>query len=291
MVDWLRDVSPWFHGNAGLGTTWHVTDLDLLRAIFPFMTAPSAGQYMAVGLIAGAWLLLGGLRNSTPGQHNITVVAVGLIGFALLLTFSRQSWVGALVGILFLTIRAHRASLLAAAIPFLLIAAIVPTPGGGGSFYGYIAHSAQTKSADDRIQLWKTALDISSANPVLGVGPGQYSELGADPTRAYYAHNMYLDQLVELGMAGGVLFLAYALTLLAAAWRRGASLAFAMLATYLVANIFDDTFYHARNGLAAAVIIGLLGAHGSRRVRGPPVAEERIDPPEPASRERVLVGA
>jgi hypothetical protein len=291
VVNWLHKVSPWFHGNAGIGTTWHAPDVDKLRAIFPFMSPPSAGQYMAVSLIAAIWLMFGGRRTARPGQLNLNAIAIGLIGLALLLTFSRQSWVGALVGLGILVVRAKKTSLVAAAIPILLIVVVLPVPGGGGSFYEYIAHSAKTKSADDRFQLWNQALHTAQANPLYGIGPGQYQSLGADATRAFYAHNVYLDQLVELGYVGGALFLAYGLALLAAAWLRRATLTLAMLASYMAANIFDDTFYQARNGLALAVIVALLGAHGALEVRGPPRRHREEEVPEPAPPPRELVTA
>ena len=283
VVEWLRSVQPWFKGSGGPGLNWHANDVDLLRAIFPFMSPPFAGQYMAMALIAAAWLVYDRSIALTPARLHLSVVAVLLISVALLLTFSRQAWIGAGVGMLVLTMRARRAQVLAATIPFFLIILVAPVPGGDGTFYDFVSQSASSKSGEDRVYLWNQALEIFQTHPALGVGPGQYSDLSPDPNRPFYAHNLYLDMLVELGLGGAILFVLYGLTMLATAWRRRATLGLSMLATYAVANFFDDTFYSPRNGLALAVAVALIAMVPVREQHGPPDATARGPDEAPAA--------
>jgi hypothetical protein len=65
--------------------------------------------------------------------------------------------------------------------------------------------SASTQTGQERIQLWSDAMVMFRANPLFGVGEGRFIE-----TSIHVAHNSYLQSFAELGMFGGVLFLAAA---------------------------------------------------------------------------------
>ncbi len=75
-----------------------------------------------------------------------------------------------------------------------------------------------TSSFHIRLTYWKVAARIFAANPLLGVGLGnfhaaypQYQYLGAGDVRE--AHNAFLQPFVETGLAGGLLFLAFSVVL------------------------------------------------------------------------------
>jgi hypothetical protein len=287
VLNFLRDVKPLLDGRQGGGLNWQSKDPDMLRAIFPFMTPPSAGQYMAAGLVGGTWLLFEPSAARRDALRPLLMIAIVIMTVALLLTLSRQGWIGAGVGVVAVIIRAKRGLLLATAIPFILVAAVTPIPGSGGTFGEYLWHAKDTKSGQDRPKLWSEAINISKAYPVHGVGPGQYGDLSGDPSRPFYAHNLYLDQLVELGYPGGIVFASFALALLALAWTRGNALAFGLLAGYAAANFFDDVFYFPRNGIALATAIALLAATRERSQVHAPV----LTGPDPPLREREPVPA
>lgn len=76
-----------------------------------------------------------------------------------------------------------------------------------------------------RLTLWKTALDISAAHPLLGIGPdnyrhvyGRYLGLVAWDTRVH-ANNTYLEALVGMGIAGLVAVAWLVIVMFRAIWR------------------------------------------------------------------------
>ncbi len=82
-----------------------------------------------------------------------------------------------------------------------------------------------TSSFKIRLTYWNVAARIIAANPVAGVGLGnfhvaypQYQYLGAGDVRE--AHNAFLQPFVETGVAGGLLFLAFMAVLAVCAVRR-----------------------------------------------------------------------
>jgi len=283
---WLRDLMPYFWGSSTGGLNWHANEVDLLRAVFPFMTPTWAGQYMAFGLVAALWLLLNRATPLSPARVNLTMLAIFVISSGLLLSFSRQSWIGAAAGVLVLLLRARRARLLALALPFTVLVMFLPMPGSSGAVFEYFASLPETKSSQDRLYLWGEALNISADHPLFGIGPGLYNDVRAS-VGPVYAHNAYLDQLVETGVAGGIIFTAYALTLLAAAWRRRATLALSLLVVWAFANFFDDAFYSPKMGLALAMAIALIAPHRGRQTDdtpdpAPPADSRARESPPPA---------
>jgi putative inorganic carbon (hco3(-)) transporter len=124
-----------------------------------------------------------------------------------------------------------------------------------------------------RKQLWARARSHYLSNPVIGVGAGNYSEaegayftaLGR-PAKWSASHNAYWQALVELGTAGGGLFLGLlATSLLAAAraWRpqpREAASAhpelLAGIGSYLVTAVFlSHVFFHPLYALLGLVVL------------------------------------
>lgn len=82
-----------------------------------------------------------------------------------------------------------------------------------------------TSSFRIRLTYWNVAAKIFAANPLLGVGLGnfhvaypQYQYLGAGDVRE--AHNAFLQPFAETGAAGGLLFLAFTAVLAVCAVRR-----------------------------------------------------------------------
>jgi O-antigen ligase len=75
-----------------------------------------------------------------------------------------------------------------------------------------------------RIHIWTRTLVMIRDAPVLGVGLGNFREVfeskynpevGGDGTRGVHAHNLWLQQFAELGVAGGI---AYAVLWFHVAW-------------------------------------------------------------------------
>ncbi len=91
------------------------------------------------------------------------------------------------------------------------------------------------------------------------MGPGLFGTLTNEPNNhAAYAHNVFLDAAVELGIAGALALIAVLLIGLKAAIRRRQDLVVALLTAFLAASMFDDVLYFPRNGLLLAVAFALL---------------------------------
>ena len=97
-------------------------------------------------------------------------------------------------------------------------------------------------SGSGRYQLWGSALDAFSSEPLTGIGPGTYefwwARHGTLPTFVRNAHNLYLETLAELGIPGLTLILALLGSVFVIGlgkWRRAESYERALLSAALAA--------------------------------------------------------
>jgi glycosyltransferase involved in cell wall biosynthesis/O-antigen ligase len=265
-------VTHWLNGHAALfggqhaaevtqtNANWFVPSLNVTRGIFPFMAAPSAGQYLMIGLLAAVWLR----RRYGPARRGGVrwqPIAFALIAAGLLFTFSRQAWLGAIVGVVLLGLDRRRIGFALVILCAGLAVALLPAPGGGGSTFGdYLLSSGDTTttSSATRVGLWKQAVDLAGRGSPLGVGPGLVGTLNPDTTKnVFYAHNVMLDEVLELGFVGAFALAAVLLGGMRIAWRNRAPLAFAAIGAYVTAGMFDDVLYFPRNGFLLAVFFAL----------------------------------
>ena len=157
-------------------------------------------------------------------------------------------------------------------------------------FFGSHAPFATAFERDLRPRIWSTGLAQIAQAPWLGHGYGReiVSSAFAPLTPPHYpelrhAHNVFLDQAIELGLAGLVAFLAV-LAALALRYARIARdvataplgvLGLCVLAGFVVKNLTDD-FMHRHNALVFWALNGML--LGLARARS------RLPPGEPARR-------
>ena len=296
---WLFTVNILFGGeNAPPGDNWVADGPDLIRGIVPFMTPASAGQFLMISAVVGFWLRAEREDTASP-RSAIETVLLALVVVGLLATFSRQSWVGAAIGIAALGLIRRPVWMLTAVTGTLLLAFVIPFPGAGGLTAGeHLIEGADTssQSTSRRIDLWERAVDNIPENVIIGVGPGLFGTIEPDPFHpVVYAHNIYLDAAVEIGLLGALLLIAILFLGMRAALLRRQRLPLAMLLAFAAASLYDDALYFPRNGLLVAIAFGLiLGGEASRRKAAEPAAEEEHLPapahdpwpPGPARRER-----
>lgn len=170
-------------------------------ALFLVMTIPPV---LALALAPG-------LRART---RTLAGAASVLGGVALVCTFQRAAYVAVVtaVGVLAVLLRrVHRVGiarwLLAGAVWVAAVAALDILALHGRAL-GRLVHLAEDES---RIRLWKTALRMALAHPLLGVGTGRYAfffhEYAGDLSRGFgpfwgTAHSLYLHLLAEQGLVG-----------------------------------------------------------------------------------------
>lgn len=293
VTDWLRSIYPTFAGERAAtfsGRNFYVETVGFVRAVFPFMSAPSAGQYMMLALVAAVWLWR--RPDPRPVVKTLDGVALLLITAGLLFTISRQSWIGAAVGVLALGVQRRRLQTLVTVGVGLIIAGVTPIPGSGTTFGAYVltAGDTSTTSSGTRLGLWEQAIQLIPQHAEIGVGAGLYGTLNPNPEKPlYYAHNVFLDASVELGVIGALVLIAVFLLSMRSALRQRATLGFALLVAFVTASLFDDVLYFPRNGMLLAIAFALCVV-GDERVGSAPRAEP-VEPQRlavPPSRELVV---
>jgi len=151
--------------------------------------------------------------------------ATVLVFLALLLSFSRGAYAGLfLAGTIFLMqvkIKdwSKKKKWMTALILLLLFGGAVWS-GAGARFLS--SFSEKDGSNQERLRLWSEAVGHITERPFLGVGLGNYPFL-VDPRASYrdpiYAHSLYLDIAVELGLLGLLAFLGLLFLALFSSWR------------------------------------------------------------------------
>jgi O-antigen ligase len=166
-------------------------------------------------------------------------------------------------------IRVRPARLLMGIAVVALLAFIMPLPGTHETLGQYLLLSTdvQSESSGSRLAIWSEAIHHVEHGSLLGLGSGQYQTLSTG-NAVYYAHNVVLDALVELGYLGGFAFIAFVLSLLVIMWQRSRELVFMVLVAAVVANMFDDALYLPRNGFLIAALVG-MAAGAAAKVREP----------------------
>ncbi len=275
---------PVFGGSSSgtqAGSNWIVPSFNLVRGVFPFMTSPGAGQYMMVALVTGALALHSGIGNLNRRwvRWSVLILACGLAA-----TLSRQAWVGALVAMAIVFVQVRPARLVTGIVVVAVVAFLVPLPGTNETLGQYLLLSTdtQSQSSGTRIAFWLEGIRHVEQGNLLGLGPGLYQTLSTGPG-IFYAHNVVLDALVELGYIGGIAFIVFITRLLVMMWQRSRELVFPVLVAVVVANMFDDALYLPRNGFLIAALVGLAG--GAVRVRepGPEARTAELEDERPAS--------
>jgi O-antigen ligase/tetratricopeptide (TPR) repeat protein len=168
---------------------------SLFAAALPLAVASAA--------LRGKWAILGGLISSF------------LLTFGLVLTQSKGGWAAAAIGLVVFAIvaglwlRSGRAYLglagvAAGAAMAPLLTATAPQGAAGAPLTRITQSGAeQEQSATFRIQLWKSAADLTLARPILGHGPGSFRFMSAQPgltPQTQFAHQTWLETASESGI-------------------------------------------------------------------------------------------
>jgi O-antigen ligase len=192
--------------------------------------------------------------------------------------------VGALVAMAIVFIQVRPARLVTGIIVVAVVAFLLPLPGTHETLGQYLLLSTdiQSESSGSRIAIWSAAIHHVEQDSLLGLGPGLYQTLSTG-SGAYYAHNVGLDALVELGYFGGAAFIAFVMRLLVIMWQRSRELVFPVLVAVVVANMFDDALYLPRNGFLIAALVGLAGGAVKVREPGPEAQTAEVEDTHAAS--------
>lgn len=211
-------VSVWIIALLQIGfVIWQAPALSTLAR------ADSRGFYEPIGmhanslgrlhLFAFALLLFVWAETKRPHLKFFLLLTVGLLGIALLLTFSRASIGGAaLVGALFLAWKFNARSLALAVVGMALVVLL----------FGEALHSRLTQGFDQganavsaaRIDgIWLPLLPELARSPLWGNGLSSvlwsFPMVNDAMLRVGHPHNAYLEALLDMGAIGLILLLAY----------------------------------------------------------------------------------
>lgn len=205
----------------------------------------------ALALLVFVWA-----ETRQPSLRLFLTVTIAVVGIALLLTFSRASIAAALiVGALFLMWKFNAKTLSIGLIALLLVALVA-----GDLLYARFTHGfgegADAVSAGRLEGIWLPLLPELAKNPLLG--NGLQSILWSFPMvneamhRVGHAHNAYLGSLLDMGIVGTALLLAYYVHV----WQGLRTLSRSESLSPEMRGLFQG----ARAGLVAFFVTGLVGS-------------------------------
>jgi O-antigen ligase len=210
---------------------------------YEIMSLPTVVTYALLVAVAAV------IAGRGPGRA-LAVVAAAALAVPLTVSFSRGSWIAAVLALLVMltvaNVRAGLAFLLATAIilaPLLMLSKETSTSVGHRLASIASTASSPDQSVRDRYSLWQVAADIWHDHPATGVGLRNFPSFrdtyapmglssGSDVVDASHGfrrvellspHNFYLLILSELGIVGAMAFAIYFLAYGIAATRRAAA--------------------------------------------------------------------
>ncbi|MCP4572241.1 MAG: O-antigen ligase family protein [bacterium] len=230
------------------------------------------GQLLVAILAAAAWTLAPGGRRARrllPVQTGLVV----LLGLSLVWTYARGPWLGVLAGLVVLAALLQGRRRL---VGLMLLTLPVVVSLLQGDLRGHLLRAASAAANETRLNLWRSSLAGIADRPLLGWGPGNFSEMLAHHEVAGFynsrshAHNDLLMHGVNAGVLGALasLFLWGGIAvLLYLAWRRGGGwvplAGAAVLAGLAVAGLFQVFHTDDEVELVLCLVLGLGLARGA----------------------------
>ena len=148
------------------------------------------------------------LISSRSALLSLTLISISLFCF----NFYKNSS--------FLTIKSYVLILFSIALSFIASLYIIPTAQTNG-VKKLASIEITNQSSSNRFELWSNAIDYIYNNPIIGSGIGNWKvnsaaywgSLGESYLVPYHAHNDFLHYTTELGLSGGLVYLALFLLL------------------------------------------------------------------------------
>lgn len=259
---------------------------DVLPRANAFMNAVRYGEVMCIALaLAIARVLLPG-GEVFPRERLFYKISAVTIFAALILSQTRGAYLALFTALatLFCFARGTRPKLLVLAGLMLAAgaAAAVLSPPVRNRLAAMVntdraatSYSSPSAAINIRLELWKLALDMFKAHPVLGVGPDNvkkvFTKFHPEPI-AYEKtwgslHNLYLHQAAERGAPGlaALLFLfwalfAFALRLFRRAQTPYTAWALSVLPAFFVMNFTEISFQHVHTSFAVFLALAFAAA-------------------------------
>jgi peptidoglycan/xylan/chitin deacetylase (PgdA/CDA1 family) len=236
-----------------------------LAAALVALTWPRPAVRVACGAVAVLFAVVT-IQSSRAGGVLVAVAVVGLLA-------SGGRW----------RTRILVALLVGGFVAALALPIVVGERYADGRTGGFVAQAARAFDRR-RVALWSEALALAEANPVVGVGPGSFSEESAtaatDPDAAW-AHDDFLQAAAEGGVPAAAILVAVFLWGLALAWSsggaQGAPVGAVAVAVLGIHASVDHLLGYPLIPLSAAAVLGSAGPTGrTGEIRPTPAVRKLI---------------
>ena len=251
-----------FHGLPSRRPAWRevrvaagvIAGVALLTALQAAGLFAVEAERLFVAAIAGGGAIVALLRGPWPGRTAGTFLAtlvLPLAASALLISRTRNAWLGSLVGLVVLAVMRVPKALWALAGAILLVLVLRPAP-------VMDRLTLTDASSRDRYYMWQAGVDMIMEKPVFGQGPGRIISVYPDfrwPEAPNAMAPHLHDNALQIAAERGLPCLAWWLWWVAAAMgdayrerRRGglrawvAAVSFAFLAAFMAAGLFEYNF-------------------------------------------------
>jgi putative inorganic carbon (hco3(-)) transporter len=251
---------------------WYFTGVDLVegyRARWVEVYADPNRSAMNLALVVPLAVAFIARKESGWLWRGACLVAAVLAVVAIVFTYSRGGFLGLSVAMAIWALREQKKMRAVLLGTLFVLGLVVFAPRSFWQRNETVATFHEDASAMGRVYAWQVTSRISLENPLLGVGAGAFRHawpLYAPPeaTRAYVAHNIFLDVIGELGWVGLLFFLVFSGSAMGGAFeasrdpRMGwlARALSASVAGYLVCDLFSGYILSAHLyvlfGLAAS---------------------------------------
>jgi O-antigen ligase len=257
-------------------------DIDQVRISGPYESPAPYGLSLVLCLAATMYWLL--MRRRAPETYLVGVVVVSLDLIAIFFNLFRVAWIGAIIVIVAsLGLRPKR---FGRAVATAALAAVVVTLGFTHmqAVAGVSTRVNETQTLYARLGAYEQATELFETKPIIGVGANRYHAVASQlpPVRVNgvesvpYAHNSFVQTLVEYGLIGFVALLVASLAigyLIREFRRNGVSSADAVLGGALVGAAIAYLMYSLTLGMLSygpsnqffAAMLGIAAGrlHGS----------------------------
>ncbi|MCP4665412.1 MAG: hypothetical protein GY849_03510 [Deltaproteobacteria bacterium] len=182
---------------------------SLYRMSSTFGNPNHLAGYMEMALPIAVGSILTGVRRNVAGLI-ITIILLMLL--VLILTLSRGGWIGAFVGLSFMTMAlltdryaSNKKLIIVLAAGFLFTIFVVFSSTHVVKKILTLEQVDTTPNFSFRVIVWKATVEMIKDYPLLGAGPGTFATVFSQyqpPSqgRYFYAHNDYLHFTAELGL-------------------------------------------------------------------------------------------
>jgi O-antigen ligase len=250
-------------------------------------TLQAAAVYTSALIFLGLLLYQYAMNCGSRRIRNLLLLIIGLAAFSVLMSFSRDSWLGGLAVCTGLLVIYPKPTLRLAAAIILVVSILGATILGPEIAWGYtrLASDKSQQSAESRLVTNYALLRMIAAKPLHGWGYNSYKLYSPEFTTDVFAlsgegreenpsHNTFLTIASELGISGLLLYFVPVVWWLAVSirvrrrmprtgfwsWRLVVVLWLVLLHIFIVSNFMDMVRFHSFGTTVWWMVLGLIAA-------------------------------